>query len=244
MSPRTKNLISVIIIIAAVALTWFIMTRPWDRDEQNGSTNPTPGVITYQEGDTTVFQLTLEDGDVVKHYTKNGDKVRITNLEPWQEVRSPLTVRGEAVGGWFFEASFPIRFLDRNGREIAVTPAQAQGEWMTSDFVPFEATLTFDAPEAGGGYLILEKDNPSGLPEHAARYEFPVLFAAKPVAQNGCVITGCSGQVCADEEVMTTCIFLPEFACYRSATCARQANGECGWTPTVTLNACLASYGQ
>jgi hypothetical protein len=40
---------------------------------------------------------------------------------------------------------------------------------------------------------------------------------------------------------MTTCEFRAEYACYREATCERQPDGACGWTPTDTLTACLAS---
>ena len=32
-----------------------------------------------------------------------------------------------------------------------------------------------------------------------------------------CVKTGCSGQVCADRDMMTTCEYRPEYACYKSA---------------------------
>jgi hypothetical protein len=55
-----------------------------------------------------------------------------------------------------------------------------------------------------------------------------------------CFKTGCSSEVCADHNVVTTCIFRPEFACYQKAACARQANGECGFTQTAELLACLA----
>lgn len=62
-------------------------------------------------------------------------------------------------------------------------------------------------------------------------------------AQLSCIKTGCSGTVCteAGNEVMTTCEFKPEYACYQKATCERQANGSCGWTQTDELQACLAS---
>jgi len=60
-----------------------------------------------------------------------------------------------------------------------------------------------------------------------------------PVAQ--CRATGCSSQVCADEDVITTCEFRPEFACYRNARCERQENNQCEWTATPELNACLAA---
>ncbi len=91
-------------------------------------------------------------------------------------VTSPLTVTGQARGTWYFEASFPVRLLDGNGNEIAITPAQAQGDWMTEDFVPFSATLTFTKPSTPTGTLVLEKDNPSGMPENAAEVRIPVEF--------------------------------------------------------------------
>lgn len=60
----------------------------------------------------------------------------------------------------------------------------------------------------------------------------------------GCKVGGCSSTVCSEasgEDMMTTCEFKPEHACYRSATCEKQAGGACGWTQTPELSACLAS---
>ena len=51
--------------------------------------------------------------------------------------------------------------------------------------------------------------------------------------------TGCSGQVCSDQEVITTCEFRTEYECYKRAACERQRNGECGFTMTRELRACL-----
>lgn len=59
-----------------------------------------------------------------------------------------------------------------------------------------------------------------------------------------CYRTGCSGQVCADRDVITTCEYRPEYACYKSAQCARQADGTCGWTETTELQACLENPPQ
>ena len=103
------------------------------------------------------------------------DLIQVHNPRPNQRVTSPLEVSGIARGYWFFEASFPIRLLDARGREIAVAIAQAKSEWMTEDFVPFEATLIFDASEQPGT-LIFEKDNPSGLPEHDDYLSMPVML--------------------------------------------------------------------
>jgi hypothetical protein len=59
------------------------------------------------------------------------------------------------------------------------------------------------------------------------------------IANNGCLISGCNNEICAEEEMMSPCIFKEEFACYRQATCERQADGACGWTPTEALTSCL-----
>ena len=56
-----------------------------------------------------------------------------------------------------------------------------------------------------------------------------------------CQPTGCSGQVCSDQDVMTTCEFREEYACFRSARCERQVDGECGWTETAEYKQCLSN---
>ncbi len=68
----------------------------------------------------------------------------------------------------------------------------------------------------------------------------------KEAAVGGCVVGGCSGQLCTDatnEPVASTCEYRPEYSCYQNATCERQVNGECGWTETTELSQCLAVNG-
>lgn len=63
-------------------------------------------------------------------------------------------------------------------------------------------------------------------------------------AAAACQIGGCSGQVCVAgdlEPPVTTCEWRPEYACYQSADCTVQGNGQCGWTPTEELETCLAN---
>jgi hypothetical protein len=104
------------------------------------------------------------------------DLLKVTQPAVNAIVGSPLILRGEARGSWYFEASFPVKLLDDNGMPLSQTPAQAQGAWMTTEFVPFEATLTFSPPRTPNGTLVLEKDNPSGLPEHDDAFRIPVRF--------------------------------------------------------------------
>lgn len=104
------------------------------------------------------------------------DLVRVSSLSPGEYVSSPLTIEGEARGTWYFEASFPVRLHDGVGNELAVGIAQAQDEWMTTEFVPFKVTLDFIPPGTAGGTLVFQKDNPSGLPEHDDMMRVPVRF--------------------------------------------------------------------
>lgn len=104
------------------------------------------------------------------------DEIQVEFPKPNEIVSSPLEVKGKARGGWYFEAVFPVRLLDSQGNEISRTMAEAQGDWMTNDFVPFAATLTFSFPTTSTGTLILANDNPSGLPENAKEIKIPVSF--------------------------------------------------------------------
>ena len=61
-----------------------------------------------------------------------------------------------------------------------------------------------------------------------------------------CLVSGCSNTVCADTEVgpqITTCEWREEYACYQNAKCERQDDGQCGWTQTTELQACLGGSG-
>jgi hypothetical protein len=77
---------------------------------------------------------------------------------------------------WFFEASFPMRVLDKDGKVLANGFSQAEGEWMTEDFVPFKGNMKVPESYIGPATLILMKDNASGLPEHDASISFPIVI--------------------------------------------------------------------
>jgi len=104
------------------------------------------------------------------------DLIKIDSPRPNAVVTSPLKISGQARGTWYFEASFPVKLLDGDGNVLAQTPAQAQSDWMTENFVPYKATLEFSAPATDTGTLVLEKDNPSDLPQNADSLIVPVKF--------------------------------------------------------------------
>jgi len=118
---------------------------------------------------------------------QKADLIVLDSPRPNQTITSPLTVTGKARGYWFFEASFPVVLVDWDGRIIAQGIATAKDDpdatdgagWMTEEFVAFEAKLEFAAdPNAysNRGALILQKDNPSGLPQNDDALEVPVVI--------------------------------------------------------------------
>lgn len=102
--------------------------------------------------------------------------VKVFSLQAGQEITTPLLVEGEAKGTWFFEASFPIKVTDEQGNILGASFVQAQSDWMTEDFVPFKGEISFVSPVEQKGFLILAKDNPSGLPENDKEIKIPVIL--------------------------------------------------------------------
>jgi len=112
---------------------------------------------------------------VEKSAPGDADSASVIQVEgplPNAVVASPLIVTGRARGTWYF----PVKLFDANNLEIATGVAQAQGDWMTENFVPFTVTLTYATPATATGTLVLYKDNPSGLPENDASVSVPVTF--------------------------------------------------------------------
>lgn len=103
------------------------------------------------------------------------DLIVVESPLPGEVVPKTFTAAGRARGYWYFEASFPVEILDANGARLLITPAQAEGEWMTEEFVPFSVELSVGT-YTGPATLILHRDNPSGEPERDASVEIPIVI--------------------------------------------------------------------
>lgn len=70
-------------------------------------------------------------------------------------------------------------------------------------------------------------------------------YCEEPPGQ-GCVRAGCSDHLCVEEgvDIASTCEWRPVYQCYQQATCERQLNGQCGFTPTAELVECLERHGE
>ena len=118
------------------------------------------------------------------------DLIKISSPDLGEEITSPLVIKGEARGGWFFEASFLVHLFDENGEEWMIGLAEATRDWQSKSFVPFEATIDWKNPAANitgekkdpavlfgkKGKLVFSKANPSGLPTLDDQLTIPIVF--------------------------------------------------------------------
>ncbi len=129
-----------------------------------------------------VYVKVEQSGPVLEDNSQS-NLIHVTYPAPNDGIKSPIVVKGEARGNWYFEATFPIVIVDWDGKIIGQGQARATSDWMTTNFVPFEGTITFTKPadiKAGTvnehGAVIFKKDNPSGDPAKEAAVEIPVVF--------------------------------------------------------------------
>ena len=175
-----KKILIIILIIVVLGVTWAFLRGPEDTwlcadGEWVKHGNPSAPKPTEPCGGALAEGTGEEEAGAEEALT---EKVVVEMPQPNAVVSSPLDIEGRARGSWFFEGDFPVKLLDESGKELGAAIAMAQGEWMTEDFVLFKTTLEFSAGAATKGTLVFEKDNPSGLPEHAGQVVIPVRFQA------------------------------------------------------------------
>ncbi len=125
---------------------------------------------------TTTPEVTPIVTPVSTSTSQASSQIKNISVKSGQTISSPITVRGDAVGQWYFEATFPIQLKDSNGKILVESYGTAQREWMTTDFVPFEATLTFATPTTETGTLTIMNANPSGDDDKSLEVVIPVTF--------------------------------------------------------------------
>lgn len=121
--------------------------------------------------------------DVQSYIDSKSNLIKVNSPKPLYSIHSPLELQGEARGNWFFEASAPVSLVNWDGLIISEGIVTAEGDWMTTEFVPFSGQLEFVSPYKAGdpdfmkrGAIIFQKDNPSGLPANDDALEIPIQF--------------------------------------------------------------------
>ncbi len=105
------------------------------------------------------------------------DLIRVDFPEKEAEISSPLKIKGEARGIWFFEANAGIEILNEDYIKIGEGYIKVENaNWMTEDFVPFSGEVSFKQPDSEKGYIVFKKANASGKPELDRIFSIPVSF--------------------------------------------------------------------
>ena len=120
---------------------------------------------------------TIVDVNPLNDPTPLSEMISFVGLGPGGHITSPYTLRGRAVSGWYFEGSFPVQLLAEDGTVIAEAPAAAQEDWMQEGWVPYRATLKWNAKPDTKAKLVLSLDNPAEEGEGKRRaLEIPVVL--------------------------------------------------------------------
>ena len=148
MSMKTGIILGIVLFFVIIAAGWFLVATPAPAEPTPPP--PTPGPFV-------------------------SEMVKITSPLAGATVGKTFTVKGEARGQWYFEASFPVQVKDKDNNTVGQGIAQAESEWMTTEFVPFSAPVVV-TNYSGPATLVLLKDNPSGLPENEDAVSIPIVI--------------------------------------------------------------------
>lgn len=157
-----KMIRNIIIILLALGVTFLLLGFVKDKD------------VDTSVGNEQVVPDTSDEAFSVT--SLKGIKIFVNHPVQNTVVTSPLKITGKAPGNWFFEASAPVMITDANGLIVGQSYIMAQGEWMTTEYVPFEGIVTFTKPQGDHGFLILKKDNPSGEAQFDDSTEIKISF--------------------------------------------------------------------
>ena len=146
----------IVLLLLIICASWYVFKIDWKGSE----ITPLSGNI-----GTTTPTTPVDDSQDVKN----------VSVVQNQGIRSPLKMTGEARL-WYFEGSFPVEVRDAHGKVLGSGIATAQGDWMTENFVSFNAEVVFASSTTETGTLVLRKDNPSGLKQYDAEISIPVRF--------------------------------------------------------------------
>ncbi len=172
----------IVIILFAIRLSspednWICSQGQWQKHGHPSTAMPTafcPGATASSTGHPVATSSPIIPIPTEPQATFSSEALVLSPKQN-EVVSSPLKVEGQALGSWFFEASLPVRLVDEGGNLIAAHYATAESDWMTEKPVKFNSEILFSTT-ATSGYLVISKDNPSGLPENDGSIKMPVRF--------------------------------------------------------------------
>jgi Immunoglobulin-like domain of bacterial spore germination len=172
----------------------FVFARVRIEEEQNsftrGDTNITQSEYDPQKGDVFSrsgfidIRLREIEEEILRSFRfLDSDREEpvgvndVTVLEPEANtlITSPLEIRGELEGGWYFGNEMTVRLTTSEGKVLTEGLLAGLEEWNGQDTLPFEISLVFETPTATSGVLSIVKEIETvGAGE--TKIQIPVLF--------------------------------------------------------------------
>jgi hypothetical protein len=214
-----------IIIIACILLVGAALASAFFK---GGKADPAPGYTPDPSGATTTPVVTKPNTTPYGVLAVSlGQTVNFADFSlKLTKVESDSRCPANANCVWAGTTTVRGEFVDKTGTTTKVIELGK-----TSTFGSITVALTEVAPHVILSHKITDSE-----------YRFTLSVQKKSTATitGGCFIGGCSAQICSDQkDVASTCEYRPEYMCYKSEKCERQANGSCGWTQTSSLTMCL-----
>ncbi len=241
-----KNIVLLLLIIAIVVgvLWWQSASAPRTIDNGNGDVDQEEGLPGEEAAEMTGFGFMQ---DLIKAAPGEDDAAAAERLYAALSARAKTEVAEDTI---LRDIALFVGVQDVPDQGVSVENLEVHSDTETTliiglnysggrvlraiDMVVEDGEWKVDAIRSLDTYP--PEDEVVTPPENGANGE------TGAIARDGCYIGGCSAQVCSDDpDVITTCEWLEEYACYRNATCERQADGECGWTQSDALVECVAS---
>lgn len=182
-----KNIFYIVLILFVIGLVgWFFFYRSGETTVENILSFEDCAAAGYPVMESYPRQCKTPDGRTyaeelpqpkITYVNATSDNLVAENPFPGAVVGKEFIATGKARGNWYFEASFPITVLDKDGNQLFQTYATAQGEWMTTEFVPFKSQpIKIPANYIGPATIVFHNDNASGLPENDKSVSFPITI--------------------------------------------------------------------
>ncbi|MBD3362258.1 hypothetical protein GF362_00890 [Candidatus Dojkabacteria bacterium] len=166
-------LLLVIVIIPAISLIAYLAFQNSNRKNQTNSNDLDNAVSPTDYIDQSTAIPTVDDS---LDTSEKGTPYKLITPFSNDSVSCPFEVKGEIPGYWFFEASFPVGINDQQGNELMRVSAHTDEEWMTDEFVDFEATIDCTFKTKQKVVMTLYKSNVSDKRELDDKIEIPLTI--------------------------------------------------------------------
>jgi hypothetical protein len=204
------------------------------------------GIDWHGQPETDIGHLLVRGNIVARRYGNFGNLGELRVSESWKSIgdRQPVgtfyLVRDRGVRCITFPCAthHEAKLNSSFSRNIAGVNLEGAGVGENN------APVVNAAMTGPDGVIVTGRDvvvtGPGGSSFELKAMQVYVRKKPETNSRKPCIKTGCSSQVCSDHNVITTCEFRPEYACYQKAACERQRDGNCGFTKTRELTECLA----